>query len=75
MTQADQKMRPIMERAVNKLMTELQTGKVPGEIIIADADWNHRFEVLQLPGKTTARGGQMMFDLKYAGSIKTTGLN
>ncbi len=75
MTEAEQKMRPIMDRAINKLMTELKMGNVPCEIIIADAEWNHKFDVLQLPGKTTARGGKLMFDLKYAGSIQTTGLN
>jgi len=69
-TEAEQKMLPvIMVRAINKLLTELENGSVPSEIIVADVELNHRFDVVKVPGENT------MFDLKYAGSVKTTGMN
>jgi hypothetical protein len=74
-TEAEQKMLPVLQSAINKLITELESGSVPSQIVVADADWNHRFEVVKLPGKTTQHSGQLLFDLKYAGSVKTTGMN
>lgn len=69
MTPEEQKMMPVMVRAITKLLTELDGGSVPSEIIVADVEWNHRFEVVKVPGENT------LFDLKYAGSVKTTGMN
>lgn len=75
MTEAEQKMMPVMQRAITQLLTELERGSVPSQIIVADAEWNHLFDVVKLPGKTTPQGGQLLFDLKYAGSVKSAGLN